>query len=263
MKMKNVLCTGALLLIFLLTGCTSTDPSPFRKDIGPQPKKAGIAFAVPYIDTHNHLFGGIGLDRDYVAAARTALAKMEHLGIQKMCIMPPPLSPLHPVSFDMDDLIPAVRKTPDRRLLTRSGRNPKMLRGNIRAFETLLSHNAKAKIIWAHVGWCNTGARTPALCRELFMRHPNLYMSFKLSPESLPELRPISSDRKTIRPEWLRLIQDFPERFVIGTDQFYSPPGSRQIGPQKTEATRLFMNLLPPDLARRVGLENPKSLFNL
>lgn len=31
--------------------------------------------------------------------------------------------------------------------------NPGILKANISAFERLLSHNRKAKIIWAHAGW--------------------------------------------------------------------------------------------------------------
>ncbi len=165
-----------------------------------------------------------------------------------------------PMDIHME-AVPRDMPLPNRRVLMRSGRNPKMLRENISAFERLLSHNRDARIIWAHAGWCNTGYRTPELCRHLLSRHLNLYMSFKLSTESVPETSPLNWDRSSIRPEWLRLIRDFPDRFIIGTDQFYSAPGQRQIGPQKTAATRRLMSLLPPDLARKIGFENPKRLF--
>lgn len=167
-----------------------------------------------------------------------------------------------PIDIHME-AIPKDMPLPDRRILRRSGNNPKVLRENISALERLLTHNPKAKIIWAHVGWCNTGFRTPDLCRRLLSQHPNLIMSFKLSSESVPETRPIGEDQQSIKPEWLQLLIEFPDRFIIGTDQFYVPPGARAIGPQKTEATRHFMTLLPPDLARQIGLENPRRIFNL
>ncbi len=167
-----------------------------------------------------------------------------------------------PVDIHME-AIPKDMPLPYRPLLKRSGNNPKMLRENMSGFERLLSHNPKAKIIWAHAGWCNTGFRTPELCRDLFNKYPNLYMSFKFSPDSVPETRPVSEDNNSIKPEWLKLIKDFPDRFIIGTDQFYVPPGSRSIGPQKTEGSKRFISLLPPDLARRIGVENPKRIFNL
>ncbi|MFC1884395.1 amidohydrolase family protein [Thermodesulfobacteriota bacterium] len=167
-----------------------------------------------------------------------------------------------PVDIHME-AIPRDMPLPDRMILLRSQRNPQFLRENIKAFERLLSHNRDAKIIWAHVGWCNTGYRTPELCGEMMKRHPNLYMSFKLSRESVHETRPLKKGRQNIKPEWLRLIRKFPGRFIIGTDQFYSQPGGRQIGPQKTRDTRIFMDLLPPELARKIGIENPKRIFNL
>ena len=159
------------------------------------------------------------------------------------------------------EAVPRDMPLPDRTALRRSGRNPPVLQENLTAFERLLAHNRGVKIIWAHAGWCNTGERTAGLCRELLSRHPNLFMSFKLSPDSVPETRPLSPDQTAIRPEWLALIRDFPDRFFIGTDQFYVRPGGRTIGPQKTEATRTLMDLLPPDLARKVGVENPQRLF--
>ena len=167
-----------------------------------------------------------------------------------------------PIDIHME-AIPADMPLPDRRILKRSVNNPHRLRENISAFERLLAHNQKAKIIWAHVGWCNTGFRTPALCRELFNKHPNLSMSFKLSPESVQETRPINEDKNAIKPEWLQLIKDFPDRFIIGTDQFYVAPGAKSIGPQKTEATKHLMTLLPLNLTHKIGIENPIRIFNL
>ncbi len=148
--------------------------------------------------------------------------------------------------------------------------NPKMLRPNIAAFERLLAHNRKAKIIWAHVGWDNTGERTPALCGELLAKHPNLYMSIKIRRRGgRPETRPISKEGK-IKPEWLSLIRAFPDRFLIGSDQFYFSPrvpeGSPLGAAERSNAAKggeVFLSLLPPELARKVGYENPARVFGL
>jgi hypothetical protein len=142
--------------------------------------------------------------------------------------------------------------------------NPKVLTPNIRAFERLLTHHRKAKIIWAHVGWDNTGCRTAALVSGMLKRHANLYMSFKISPrDSVPDTRPMEGG-SGLKPEWLEVIREFPDRFVIGSDQFYlSPRMHGRIGPPSVEPTHRFFSMLPPDLARKIGLENPRRIFNL
>jgi hypothetical protein len=143
--------------------------------------------------------------------------------------------------------------------------NPKTLTPNIAAFERLLSHNRRARILWSHVGWCNTGQRTVALCADLLRKHPNLSMSFKISPrDSRPECMPIEQGAG-LKAEWLHLIREYPDRFIIGTDQFYVSPRSPrgQIGPTKAEPMHRFFSLLPPDLALKIGQENPRRIFGL
>jgi hypothetical protein len=362
---KCLFIAAALGLLLVPVDYQTKAQSPSQKRLGKTLEESKPTATSHYVDTHNHLIIGRGRSGDYFSGANKALDTMQRLGVEKMLVMPPPFSPGNPGSFDIEELLPVVRKfqsrflilggggslnimiheaadenaitsklkrrfeeraieilskgavgfgefavehfsfgyahpyesvpadhplflllcdisarkgvpidihmeavpenmpLPDRKILTRSDRNPQTLRANLPAFENLLAYNNSVMIIWAHVGWCNTGSRTPGLCRDLLTRHPNLYMSFKLSPESVHETRPITRDQRSIRPEWLQLLRDFPDRFVIGTDHFYVPPGSRQIGPQKTEATRLFMNLLPSDLAWKIGIENPLRIFNI
>lgn len=147
----------------------------------------------------------------------------------------------------------------------RSPPNPKTLKPNIAAFERLLSHNRQARILWSHVGWCNTGRRTVAFCAAMLRKHPNLYMSFKISPmDSRSKCRPIE-EGVGLKSEWLQVIREFPDRFIIGADQFYMSPRSPQkrIGPPSAEPTNRFFSLLPPDLARTLGQENPRIIFNV
>lgn len=147
----------------------------------------------------------------------------------------------------------------------RSPPNPRVLSPNIAAFERLLAHNRKAKIIWAHAGWDNTGCRTAALTARLLKKHPNLYMSFKISPrDSVPETRPIERGIG-LKGEWAEVIKEFPERFMIGSDQFYVSARApiRRIGPPSAQPTNKFLSLLPPGLARKVGYENARRIFNI
>jgi hypothetical protein len=171
----------------------------------------------------------------------------------------------HGVPIDIHmEAIPEDMPLPKIRRLE-SPHNPRALRANIPAFERLLVHNRSAKIIWAHVGWCNTGRRTVALCAELLKRHPNLYMSFKIGRDSMSETRPLTDDFR-MKPDWLNLIRAFQDRFLIGSDHFYATPRSNiQIGPPRKEgegADRILV-LLPTELARKVGYENTIRIFKL
>jgi predicted TIM-barrel fold metal-dependent hydrolase len=137
---------------------------------------------------------------------------------------------------------------------------PPRLLPNIDALERLLSHDDRARIIWAHAGSDPTGHRTPALCRRLLAAHANLYMEVKVDPAKPGKNSPLPNGlRSPIDPQWLKLFQDFPDRFVIGTDQHYPQPA---VGPQRWEAAALLLNQLPPDLQRRIGSENAARLYS-
>ena len=86
-----------------------------------------------------------------------------------------------------------------------------------------------------------------------------------------PQNHPLTP-AKQIKPEWLRLLQDFPDRFVTGGDQFIASPAVRGTGPglvfaQRAgmirERTRTFLSALPPELARKIGYENAIRLYKL
>ena len=139
--------------------------------------------------------------------------------------------------------------------------NPPALRENIAAFERLLGHNRRARIVWAHAGWDNTGHRTLALSRRLLAAHPNLFMSLKIGRESLPDTRPMAGD--AIRPEWVELIRAFPDRFVIGSDQFHASPRSPQRWPRSAEGPRRLLDQLPDDVARLVAEDNAIRIYRL
>ncbi len=139
--------------------------------------------------------------------------------------------------------------------------NPPQVHENIAEFERLLAHNPRARILWAHEGWDNTGYRTVELSRRLLLAHPNLYMEIKVDPLEIGKNSPLTNGGSgALRPEWLKLFQDFPDRFVIGTDQHYPQPPQ---GPQRWESVVLLFNQLPADLRQKIGLDNPTRLYHL
>src|SRR5579872_6466100 len=131
------------------------------------------------------------------------------------------------VPQDMD--LPAPLKSPP---------NPPRLHANIAAFERLLSHNPRAKIVWAHLGWDYTGYRTIELDRRLLTAHPNLYMEIKTDPLTPGKNYPLDGNGK-LKPEWLKLFSDFSGRFILGSDQHYPESGS---GPQRWQTDVLLYN---------------------
>jgi predicted TIM-barrel fold metal-dependent hydrolase len=139
--------------------------------------------------------------------------------------------------------------------------NPAQLPANIAAFERLLSHNPRAKIVWAHAGWDNTGDRTPELSRRLLQAHPNLYLEMKIDPMNAGLNSPLTGGATgNVKPEWLKLFQDFSDRFVIGSDQHYPMPKDPA---QRWQAVVILFNQLPQDLRRKIGIENPTRIYNL
>jgi predicted TIM-barrel fold metal-dependent hydrolase len=137
--------------------------------------------------------------------------------------------------------------------------NPPRLHGNFAALERLLAHNPRAKLIWAHAGQDNTGFRTPELMRGLLSRHPNLYMEIKYDPTALGKNPPVDASGK-LKPEWLKLYEDFPDRFIIGSDQHYDPLATAPLA--RAQANAKLLDQLPPDLRRKIALDNPLRLYN-
>lgn len=153
------------------------------------------------------------------------------------------------VPQDMD--LPAPLKSPP---------NPPRLHPNIAAFERLLSHNPRAKIVWAHLGWDTTGYRTPELTRRLLEAHPNLFMEIKLDPLDTEKNSPLADGASgKIKPEWLKLFTDFQDRFVVGTDQHY-PMGS---GTQRWQAAVMLFNQLPAGVRQKIGAQNATRIYHL
>ncbi|HZR06952.1 MAG TPA: hypothetical protein VFA79_00120 [Myxococcales bacterium] len=158
-----------------------------------------------------------------------------------------------PIDLHME-AVPAAMPLPAR---FKSPPNAPQLRENISGFERLLAHDRGAKIIWAHAGADGTGFRTPELCRRLLEAHPNLYMELKVDPQN-PGLNPLVQDG-AVRPEWLRLFGEFPDRFIIGSDQHYPEPPQ---GEQRWQAAVLLLNQLPEPVRRSIGRENVLHIYS-
>ena len=129
---------------------------------------------------------------------------------------------------------------------------------NISHFERLLSYNRQARIVWLHAGWDRTGQRTVELMKGLLGRHPNLFMTLKSDHNGEIPTAPLAGVNGRLKPEWLALFRSFPDRFAIGSDQFYDFHDY-----QRLDRVRQIINALPLELAQSIGIENPKHIYRL
>jgi hypothetical protein len=81
-------------------------------------------------------------------------------------------------------------------------------------------------------------------------------MSVKSDPSGTPATAPFMRDGG-LKPGWLAMLQAFPDRFVVGSDQFYDSP------PICTERAGKFVDILPPDLARVIAYDNVRRSYQL
>ena len=141
--------------------------------------------------------------------------------------------------------------------------NPKNLTANISSFEKLLDHNKKAKIVWQHVGWDNTGHLTIELLDSLLNNHDNLYIGLKCLQvgQNKPENRPLTDNK--LKQNWIDLIKRHPNRFVLGSDFFYSIPDKGKKMPDSSKESRLIVDQLPNDLKAKVAYLNAKTIYGL
>ena len=144
--------------------------------------------------------------------------------------------------------------------------NPTILKPNIDGFERLLAHNRGAKIIWVHLGWDNTSQRSVELTRRLLNKHPNLYLSIRLA-SGMRERKvdspsfPLDKNGR-LKADWLKLFQDFPDHFLLGSDEIIKPSNDHpSAGSMKS--TVGLLDQLPPDLRAAIGYKNGYQIYRL
>lgn len=172
-----------------------------------------------------------------------------------------------PVDFHMEAVL--EREPTSAALLKVSPNNPEMTEATIPGFERLLAHNPEARIVWTHVGWDNTGHLTIDLVRRLLTEHANLYCALKFVRQSYEPFgrgnKVLVEPEMTIHAEWVELMREFPDRFMIGADEFVLAANSRSRrgGPPSFEDTWAIVSQLPDDIRDKVGGENARRVYRL
>jgi Amidohydrolase len=143
--------------------------------------------------------------------------------------------------------------------------NPSTLGENLTGLERLLAHNREARIVLAHVGWDNIGNKDTTLLRSLLAANENLYMSLRVVDDfqiDFPDTTPLDSSGN-LQKDWLDLFTDFPDRFVLGADEFYGIEGLTIERPSSTSATWGLLNQLPANLANKIGCDNVRAIYGI
>lgn len=159
------------------------------------------------------------------------------------------------------DLVPEDMPLPE--VLRPNPLNPPRLDANLPAFKRLLTHNLKTRFVWVHVGFEPLLTREPELVRQMLREHANLYMSFRLN-RGAPKPAATLAQNGRVKDPWVRLIEDFPDRFMLGSDSFYAREGiARGSSDEGWSNLRSLITQLPEKLAPRVASENALRLYRL
>jgi hypothetical protein len=126
----------------------------------------------------------------------------------------------------------------------------------LREFELLLEAFPDVPVIWAHGGY------TPLfLAERLLVRHPNLI--YEVSARTWPD-HPRSPDYTILRdgdrvwPDWLRLMEEMPDRFLVGTDAAgHSVAGDTG----KVQSVQNLLLQLSPEVREKISHGNLRDLL--
>jgi hypothetical protein len=125
-----------------------------------------------------------------------------------------------------------------------------------RAVTLLFAHDARARVLWAHLGftgWAHLGYPGAAEVEAMLQRFPRLWM------ETSSRTDMISGGQ--LQPQWRDLFERYPERILIGTDT-HAVSRWRSM-PRILEETRAWLRTLPEDVAENLAWRNAAYLYDL
>jgi len=115
--------------------------------------------------------------------------------------------------------------------------------------ERALEHNRKTTIIWAHCGYGD-----PSLIREMMDRHSNLFadLSIILDPSKGKYSLLHSNPDGLISKEWEKLLEDYSDRLMFGTDMGMSKERYESTS-EVTDYYRGLLYQLSPEAAENIA----------
>ena len=117
---------------------------------------------------------------------------------------------------------------------------------DVDAIERLFRQWPEARVLWAHSGFDR-----PEKVREVLRRHPRLWSDLAFRGDQ--------ASGSKVEPSWREAFNEFPDRFMIGTDTF--TPERWHYVVEHARWSRQWLADLPPDVARKIAYENGDRLF--
>jgi len=114
------------------------------------------------------------------------------------------------------------------------------------AIERLFAQFPQARVLWAHAGF-----ERPAQVRALLRKHRTLWADLAFRNDH--------GNGGKVDPEWREAFQEFPDRFMVGTDTF--TPERLHYIPDHANWSRAWMADLPAELAERIAWRNAQDLI--
>ena len=120
--------------------------------------------------------------------------------------------------------------------------------GDYGAVEALYESWPQARLLWAHAGF-----EEPDTVRLALQRYPNLWVDLSHRPDI--------STWAGLALNWSMLFEEFPERFVLGSDT-YTLERWQKVGFYALDA-RDWLSVLPDEVAQNIAYRNAQRLFDL
>lgn len=116
------------------------------------------------------------------------------------------------------------------------------------AVEFLFATNPEVKILWAHAGM----VESPETIGKMLNKYDRLWAELSLRYFDI-----VTGD--DINPEWQKLFQNFPDRFIVGTDTWESSRWNDV--DVLARMAQAWLAKLPPDIAQRIAYKNAERLI--
>lgn len=116
------------------------------------------------------------------------------------------------------------------------------------AIDLIFEAYPEARVLWAHSGFSR-----PDEVREVLRRHKNLWSDLAFRSDQ--------SSNGVVPPDWRAAFDEFPDRFMVGTDTF-APERWYYVG-EHAAFSRKWLSSLPEDLALNIAYRNAERMLGL